>query len=95
MLVPGADNTLRPFCLKLRFPTGNLILDVATGGARLHAQNTLTTKYFDGDAPVFSPPGDLLRPARIVALLHARYLRRLTGAQEFEDGLPIDIILVV
>jgi hypothetical protein len=82
--------------LRLHLPTRGLCNDVATGSrAGLHAENPLTTKHVDGDAPLFSPLGSLPLPARVVALIRERDLRRFAFAQENEDGLPIDIVLVI
>jgi hypothetical protein len=94
-LDPIADNTPRPLSLKLGFPARRLCLDVASGGTWLYAENTLATKHFDDDAPLFSPLGQLSLPARVVALIRARDLRCFALAEETYDGFPIDIIVLI
>jgi hypothetical protein len=87
---------LLPHSLRLRFPTRSLSPDIATDGrAGLDAKNSLTPIHLDGDAPPFGTLGDLFGPARILTLVRNGDLCRLALAHETEDGLPIDIIIVI
>ncbi len=88
---------LLPLSLKspLRLPRLRATTLPPAVGSRLDAENTLTTKHFDGDALLFSPLDDLRCPAHVVALLRAWDLRRFALAQEIDDGFPIDLVILI
>ena len=87
---------LLPLSLKSRFAFRASYHDVASGvWSRLDAENTFTSKHFDGDTFLFSPLYDLRCPAHVVALPRALDLRCFALAQEIDDSFPIDLFILI
>jgi hypothetical protein len=87
---------LLPLSLKIRTAVRTSGRDIATGvRARLDAENTLTSKHFDSYALLFGPLDYLRCPAHVVPLLYTWDFRRFALTQEFDDGFPIDLVILI